>query len=74
MARRAQDDKIANLVVGALAVQMTYLQNVGYPEAAVRAHWRVVLERELPVIDALHTRMRRGIGLTSQTLSFHESG
>ena len=55
MARWAQDNEIADLVVGALAVDMTHLQNVGDPEAAVRADWRVVLECKLSIIDTLHT-------------------
>jgi len=58
VARRAQDDKIADVVVGAPAVDVTHLQDVGDAEAAVRADWWVVLERELPIIDALHTADR----------------
>jgi hypothetical protein len=54
VAGRAQDNKIADVVVGALAVDVTHLQNVGDAEAAVRADWRVVLECELPIINALH--------------------
>ncbi len=67
MARRAQNDKVAYVVVGALTIDVTHLQNVGDAEAAVRADFRVMSECELPIIDAIHPRT----GLTTANAKAH---
>ena len=56
MAGRAEQDKIAHLVVVALAIQVSDFQNFRNAEAAMRAEQPVfvVLEGELSIIDTFH--------------------
>jgi hypothetical protein len=54
VACRTENNEVADSVVTALAVYMAHLQNIGDAEAAVRAHWRILRECQLPIIDAFH--------------------
>ena len=56
VARRAEQDKIAQVVVVALAVQVSNFQHLRYAESAMRAEQPVlvVLEGELAIVDAFH--------------------
>lgn len=55
MTSRAEQDKIADVVIASLAIKMSDLQHVRYAKSAMRAEQPVlvVLERKLPIIDTL---------------------
>jgi len=56
VARRAQQDKIAQVVVMALAIQVRHFQYLRYAESAMGAEQPVVVVREgeLAIVDAFH--------------------
>jgi hypothetical protein len=56
VARRAQQDKIAQVVVVVLAIQVRNFQHLRYAETAVRAEETVfvVLEGEFAIVDPFH--------------------
>ena len=64
VAGRAEQDKIADVVVVAVTIKVSDLQNVGNSEAAMRAEQpvAVVLECKLAVVDAFHVPGRRAFG------------
>jgi hypothetical protein len=65
MACRAENDKIIGDIVVTLAVEVSDLQNLDDAEATMSTINAVVvmLQGELPIVDALHTRGPR-TGLT----------
>ena len=53
VARWAQDNEIADIVVRALAVDMAHFQDIGNTEAAMRANRWICGEGDLSVVDSL---------------------
>ena len=58
MAGRAEQDKIAHIVVVALAIQVSDLQHVRYAEPAMGAEQPVLIvpEGKFAIVDAFHVR------------------
>jgi hypothetical protein len=50
----AKDNKVANIIVAAVAVYMGYFQNIWYAKAAVSTNWIVVLKSKFSIIDVLN--------------------
>ena len=62
VAVRAQNNQVSDGVVAAIAVDVSYLQHVANAIAAIGTDSRIVIERELAIIDSLRRRAALLVG------------